>query len=55
MEILIILILLILLSFILFWLGKIFYLLQRGFHELIEATNSLDERLRKIEENTQDS
>jgi hypothetical protein len=40
----------ILLVFILFWVGKISYMLQKSLNEVIKGMNSLDQRLNRIEE-----
>lgn len=40
----------ILLAFILFWVGKISYMLQKSLNEVIKGMNSLEERLSQIEE-----
>ena len=48
-------IIVVILAVALIWMGKVFYLLQRGFNELMTAMNSLDERLQKIENNTRRS
>lgn len=41
----------ILLGFILFWVGKISYILQKSLNEVIKGMNSLDQRLSQAEEN----
>ncbi len=38
-----------LLVFILFWVGKISYMLQKSLNETIKGMNSLDQRLNQIE------
>ena len=51
MEVLIALIAIVLvLMFILFWVGKISYMLQKSLNETIKGMNSLDQRLSQIEE-----
>ena len=42
-----------LLVFILFWVGKISYMLQKSLNEIVKGMNSLDERLSQIEESLQ--
>jgi uncharacterized protein YoxC len=39
----------ILLAFILFWVGKISYMLQKSLNEILKGLNSLDQRLSGIE------
>ena len=42
----------IILTIVTFWIGKIFYILQKSLNEITKGLNSLDERLSKIESNT---
>ena len=39
-----------LLIFLLYWVGKISFILQKSLNEIIKGMNSLDERLSQIEE-----
>lgn len=42
----------ILLAIAIYWIAKIFYILQKSLNEITKGLNSLDERLSKIERNT---
>jgi hypothetical protein len=40
------------LALILFWVAKIFFILQKSLNEITKALNCFDERLRNIERNS---
>jgi hypothetical protein len=42
----------ILLAIAIYWIAKIFYILQKSLNEIMKGLNSVDERLSKIERNT---
>jgi hypothetical protein len=42
----------ILLAIAIYWIAKIFYILQKSLNEITKGLNSLDERLSKIEKST---
>lgn len=42
----------VLLAIAIYWIVKIFYILQKSLNEITKGLNSLDERLSKIERNT---
>ena len=43
------LLLCVLLCVLLFWIGRIFYTIQKGFNEIIAGLTAIDERLARLE------
>lgn len=39
----------VLLALILFWVGRIFFMVQKGLNEIVKGLNSIDERLSDLE------
>ncbi len=44
----------VLLAIAIYWIAKIFFILQKSLNEITKGLNSLDERLSKIERTTQE-